>query len=137
MDKLASVKPYVIAKEERPVSAGEHLQSTAQLNTFKQFTMCINCMLCYAACPQTELNPGFVGPAALALAHRYNLDTRDDGRDERQEIAASNDGVWDCTFVGACSQVCPKSVDPAAAIQQTKISSTIDWYKKLLRPWGK
>ena len=137
MDKLASVKPYVIAKEERPVSAGEHLQSTAQLNTFKQFTMCINCMLCYAACPQTELNPGFVGPAALALAHRYNLDTRDDGRDERQEIAASNDGVWDCTFVGACSQVCPKSVDPAAAIQQTKISSTIDWYKKLLLPWGK
>ena len=137
MDKLASVKPYIIAEEERPVSAGEHLQSTAQLNTFKQYTMCINCMLCYAACPQTELNPEFVGPAALALAHRYNLDPRDAGRDQRQEIAASNDGVWDCTFVGACSQVCPKAVDPAAAIQQIKISSTIDWYKQLLPPWGK
>jgi len=136
MDKLASVKPYVIAKEERPASAGEHLQTPAQLNTFKQYTMCINCMLCYAACPQISLTPDFIGPAALALAHRYNLDTRDAGREERQEIVASNEGVWDCTFVGACSQVCPKSVDPAAAIQQTKIASSLDWYKALL-PWGR
>jgi fumarate reductase iron-sulfur subunit len=135
MDKLTSVKPYIIAEEDRPVSAGEHLQSPADLDTFKQYTMCINCMLCYAACPQMGLTPDFVGPAALALAHRYNLDTRDAGREERQEIAASNEGVWDCTFVGACSQVCPKAVDPAAAIQQTKIASTVDWYKALL-PWG-
>ena len=136
MAKLVSVKPYVIAKEERPVGDGEHLQSPAALQIFKQYSMCINCMLCYAACPQYALSPDFVGPAALALAHRYNLDPRDAGRDQRQEIAASNEGVWDCTFVGACSQVCPKSVDPAAAIQQTKIASTLDWYMALLPPWG-
>ncbi len=99
--------------------------------------MCINCVLCYAACPQYGLGPDFVGPAALALAHRYNLDSRDAGRNERQEVAASNEGIWECTLVGACSQVCPKGVDPAAAIQQTKIASTIDWYKELLPPWGK
>jgi fumarate reductase iron-sulfur subunit len=137
MEKLGSVKPYLIAKEERSLSAGEHLQSPAQLEAFKSYTMCINCVLCYAACPQYGLGPDFVGPAALALAHRYNLDSRDAGRDERQEVAASNEGIWECTFVGACSQVCPKSVDPAAAIQQTKIASTIDWYKELLPPWGK
>ncbi len=137
MEKLESVKPYVIPKQERAVDDGPHLQTPAQLNAFKQYTMCINCLLCYAACPQYGLTPNFVGPAALALAHRYNLDTRDAGREQRQEIAASNEGVWDCTFVGECSQVCPKSVDPAAAIQQTKIASTIDWYKALLNPWGK
>ena len=137
MEKLTSVKPYMMAKEDRPISAGEHLQNPVELERYKQYTMCINCMLCYAACPQISLNPEFVGPAALALAHRYNLDTRDDGREQRQEIAASEAGVWDCTFVGACSQVCPKHVDPAAAIQQTKIASTIDWYKALLPPWGK
>ena len=137
MEKLDSVKPYVIPKQERAVDEGPHLQTPAQLNVFKQYTMCINCLLCYAACPQYGLTPDFVGPAALALAHRYNLDTRDAGREQRQEIAASNEGVWDCTFVGECSQVCPKSVDPAAAIQQTKIASTIDWYKALLNPWGK
>jgi len=137
MDKLESVKPYVIPKENRAVDAGEHLQTPLQLLAFKQYTMCINCMLCYAACPQYALTPEFVGPAALALAHRYNLDSRDAGREQRQEVAASNAGVWDCTFVGACSQVCPKSVDPAAAIQQTKIASTVDWYKALLTPWRK
>jgi len=137
MEKLESVKPYVIPKQERAVDEGPHMQTPAQLNVFKQYTMCINCMLCYAACPQYGLTPEFVGPAALALAHRYNLDTRDAGREQRQEIAASNEGVWDCTFVGECSQACPKSVDPAAAIQQTKIASTIDWYKALLKPWGK
>ena len=79
----------------------------------------------------------FIGPAALALAHRYNLDSRDAGRNQRQEVAASNEGVWDCTFVGACSQVCPKHVDPAAAIQQTKISSSIDWFQDFLMPWRK
>ncbi|MHA1554744.1 MAG: succinate dehydrogenase/fumarate reductase iron-sulfur subunit [Alphaproteobacteria bacterium] len=137
MDRLASVKPYMVAAEPKPVSAGEHLQTPAQLKIYKQYTMCINCMLCYAACPQVALTPDFVGPAALALAHRYNLDSRDAGRAQRQEVAASNDGVWDCTFVGACSQVCPKSVDPAAAIQQTKIASTLDWYKALLPQRGK
>ena len=31
MDKLASVKPYLIAKEERALSEGEYLQTPAQL----------------------------------------------------------------------------------------------------------
>ncbi|MDH3920387.1 MAG: 2Fe-2S iron-sulfur cluster-binding protein, partial [Rhodospirillales bacterium] len=69
MEKLESVKPYVIPKQERAVDEGPHLQTPAQLNTFKQYTMCINCLLCYAACPQYGLTPDFVGPAALALAH--------------------------------------------------------------------
>ncbi len=137
MAKLASVKPYIIAAGDRPLGDGETLQTPAQLERYKQFAMCIDCMLCCAACPQYGLNPEFVGPAALALAHRYNLDPRDDGRDERAQIAASNEGIWECTLVGACSQVCPKSVDPAAAIQQIKVASTIDWFKAMLTPWTK
>jgi fumarate reductase iron-sulfur subunit len=101
---------------------------------FKQYTLCINCLLCYAACPQCGLNEDFVGPAALALAHRYNLDSRDNGNDQRADVVASNEGIWECTFVGACSEVCPKQVDPAAAIQQTKISASLDWFKARLLP---
>ncbi|HIN26987.1 MAG TPA: fumarate reductase iron-sulfur subunit, partial [Candidatus Marinimicrobia bacterium] len=41
------------------------------------------------------------------------------------------------TFVGECSAVCPKDVDPAAAIQRAKVSSTVDWFKDVLIPWGK
>ena len=135
--KLASVKPYLIPKSDQPVSAGEFKQTPAELKKFKQYTLCINCMLCYAACPQYGLVPEFVGPAAIALAHRYNQDSRDGGRDQRQEVVASDEGVWECSFVGACSEVCPKHVDPAGALQQVKVASTIDWYKEHLMPWVK
>ncbi|MGB0128626.1 MAG: succinate dehydrogenase/fumarate reductase iron-sulfur subunit [Rhodocyclaceae bacterium] len=135
--KLARVKPFLIPKEDKPVSAGEFRQTPAQLKAYKQYTLCINCMLCYAACPEYGLQDDFIGPAAIALAHRYNLDSRDGGRDERQEVVASDEGVWECSFVGACSEVCPKHVDPAGALQQVKIASTIDWYKEHLMPWVK
>lgn len=52
-------------------------------------------------------------------------------------MVASNEGIWECSFVGACSEVCPEHVDPAAAIQQTKIASTIDYFKDLLLPGRK
>jgi succinate dehydrogenase/fumarate reductase iron-sulfur protein len=133
MDKLASVKPFLIPREEKTVDDGEFVQTPAQLDRFKNFTLCINCTLCYAACPQYAHNETFVGPAALALAHRYNLDSRDVGRSARADVVASNDGIWECSFVGACSEVCPHGVDPAAAIQQTKIASTADYFTNLLR----
>jgi fumarate reductase iron-sulfur subunit len=49
-------------------------------------------------------------------------------------VVASNPGIWECSFVGACSEVCPHDVDPAGAIQQTKIASTIDYFKDMLTP---
>ena len=49
---------------------------------------------------------------------------------------ASHDGIWQCTFIGECSAVCPKHVDPAGAIQQAKLESTIDWFKEVLWPFG-
>src|SRR5467141_2414509 len=71
LDKLKSVQPWIVRKEEEPVSGGADLQRQAQLARFKDFTMCINCMLCYAACPVVGLEPHFLGPAAIALAQRY------------------------------------------------------------------
>ncbi len=137
MNKLKAVKPWVMRQREKPVTEGEHLQSPAQLKTFKQFSMCINCMLCYAACPVYGLEPEFIGPAAIALAHRYNIDSRDEGWEERKPIVASSEGIWECTYIGECSVVCPKEVDPAAAIQRTKVATTTDWVKSILLPWGR
>ena len=67
MAKLKDVQPWIIRDQEKPVSEGEYLQSPAELATYKQFSMCINCMLCYAACPVYGLDPSFIGPAAIAL----------------------------------------------------------------------
>lgn len=131
--KLAHVKPYLLPKDGEPAAA--HRQTPAQLKRYKQYTLCINCMLCYAACPQYGLVPRFLGPAAIALAHRYNMDSRDGGREARQDVIATDEGVWECSFVGACSEVCPKHVDPAGALQQVKIASTLDWFREHLMPW--
>jgi fumarate reductase iron-sulfur subunit len=136
MSKLESVKPWLIRKEERPISDGEYLQTPEQLDLYKQFSMCINCVLCYAACPVVGLDPGFIGPAAIALAQRYNMDSRDQGAQERMDVLAQHEGIWGCTFVGDCTKACPKKVDPAGAIQQYKLTATLDRLKALLMPWG-
>ncbi len=136
MQKLVGVKPWIIRKEEKPISEGEYAQTPEQLDAYKQFSMCINCMLCYAACPVYGLDPLFAGPAAIALAQRYNLDSRDQGAAERMEILSQHEGIWGCTFVGECTKVCPKNVDPAGAIQQYKLTATKEWFKSLLMPWG-
>ena len=137
LDKLTEVKAWLVPKEEKPVSEGEHLQTPAELAKYKDFSMCINCMLCYSACPVFGHHEEFLGPAVIALAQRYNLDSRDGGADERAEAIFSHEGIWECTFVGDCSRVCPKNVDPAGAIQQAKVTATKDFYRSVLVPWGK
>ncbi|MBI3286548.1 MAG: succinate dehydrogenase/fumarate reductase iron-sulfur subunit [Chloroflexi bacterium] len=136
MEKLGRIRPWIIRGDEQPLSEGEYRQTPAQLATYKQFSMCINCMLCYSACPVYGLEPGFLGPAAIALAQRYNLDSRDQGSGQRALILTSQHGIWDCTLVGECTSVCPAQVDPAGAIQQAKLASTLDWYFSVLLPWG-
>jgi fumarate reductase iron-sulfur subunit len=137
VDKLKSVKPGIIRDEERPLSEGEYLQTPDELAAYKQYSMCINCLLCYSACPIHRLDPDFVGPAAIALAQRYNLDSRDQGADARMAELSRHEGIWACTFVGECSVVCPKGVDPAGAIQRYKLAATGDWFASLLLPWSK
>jgi fumarate reductase iron-sulfur subunit len=136
LNKLGAVQPWLIRDEEQPVSAGEYLQTPAELDEYKQFSMCINCMLCYSACPVYGLDSNFLGPAAIALAQRYNLDSRDDGAHRRLTVLSQPEGVWGCTFVGECSRACPKGVDPAGAIQRYKLTAAMAAVKAFLMPWG-
>ena len=134
--KLERIKPYIVPKEPRTLAQGEYLQTPAQLEQFLQFSSCINCMLCYAACPQYGLDPHFIGPGVLALLHRYNADSRDGARPERMELVHAEEGVWSCTAVGYCSEVCPKHVDPANAVNQNKTASAMDYFLRFVLPRG-
>jgi len=137
MVKLKQVKPWIIRQlGDQPLGAGPFRQTPNQVEQYRQFSQCINCMCCYAACPVYAMEPEFLGPAAIALARRYELDSRDEGHAERSPVILSSDGIWDCTFVGECSAACPKGVDPAKAIQQTKFDSTNEWLMGTLLPWG-
>lgn len=134
--KLPAVKPWVVRDAEKPLAEGEYRQTPAQLDEYKRYSMCINCLLCYAACPVYALDPKFLGPAAIALAQRYNLDSRDQGSGERLEVLSEHEGIWGCTLVGDCSRVCPKDVDPAGAIQRYKLTAALDSLKSFFLPWG-
>ena len=136
MQKLVRVKPWIVRAVEKTVEEGEYLQTPDELDEYKQFSMCINCMLCYSACPIYGLDPLFMGPAAIALAQRYNLDSRDEGSGERMEILSEHEGIWGCTFVGECTRVCPKHVDPAGAIQRYKFSAALESVKTFFLPRG-
>ena len=135
MSKLKAVKPWIVREVEAPIGGGALRQTQAQLDQYHQFSQCINCLLCYAACPVYAMEPLFLGPAAIALARRYDLDPRDEGKAERLPIVASAEGIWECTFVGECSAACPKGVEPAKAIQQSKFDMTNDWVMKITMPW--
>jgi len=130
--KLESIKPYLIPKESRRLDQGEYLQAPHELEQYEQFSSCINCALCYAACPQYGLDSNFTGPGVLALLHRYNADSRDGGRDERMQLVNSEAGVWSCTAVGYCSEVCPKAVDPANAVNLNKVNSAKDYFLRFV-----
>jgi fumarate reductase iron-sulfur subunit len=134
--KLKSVTPWIVRRQEKPLAEGEYRQTPAQLARYKPFSMCINCMLCHAACPVVGHEKDFLGPAVLALAQRYNLDSRDEGAEQRRDAMFRHDGIWGCTFVGECTVVCPKKVDPAGAIQQAKVEATLDWFRSVLLPRG-
>lgn len=135
MEKLKRVKPWLITDQVRPISEREYLQTPEEKAEYQQYSMCINCMLCYSACPVVGLEPEFVGPAAIALAQRYNYDSRDEGQDQRNNILMQDDGIYSCTLVGECSVVCPKAVDPAGAIQRYKVTAATEWWKSVLMPW--
>jgi fumarate reductase iron-sulfur subunit len=92
-------------------------QTPAQLEAYRTLSECINCLLCYAACPVFDVAPDFVGPAALALARRWDLDSRDAGSEQRFDIVVEDEnGIWPCTQDGSCTRVCPKGLDPKKAI---------------------
>lgn len=131
--KIEGIYPYIMPRAPKSVAQGTYLQTPAQMAKYESFSDCINCMLCYAACPQFGANPDFIGPGAMALLQRYNGDSRDGGQQQRLDLIHGEDGVWSCTAVGICSEVCPKQVDPANAVNQNKTNSAFDFFLRFLR----
>ncbi len=131
-EKMRSVNPYIERLKKKALEDGEYEQTPAQLEKLKQTSQCIKCMLCYSACPVYGQDKNFIGPAAGALAYRYNADNRDESKKKRLDAVIGEKGVWNCSFVGECSAVCPKRVDPALALQRLKLSGSLRLGQKLI-----
>ena len=128
IEKHAAIKPFIIYpnSKEADEPTGEFIQSAEEREAFSQFTYCIKCGLCLAACPTVATDPYFLGPQALAQAYRYTADNRDCGLRERLVAIDTFHGPYQCHMAGACSQACPKGVDPAFGIQLLKRALVLD-----------
>ena len=116
----SEIKPYVIRADVNVRENTEFEQSPKEVNSYLVFSGCIDCGLCFSACPTNATDAIFLGPQALAQSYRFLADSRDDAYVERMEIIDQPHSIWNCHFAGTCSAVCPKGVDPAFAIQQLK-----------------
>ncbi len=116
--KYRSVKPYLINDEA--VEGKERRQSQEERMAFDDTTNCILCAACYSACPVLGEKPGFVGPAAIAQAFRFNADSRDRGMAERLELLDNKTGVWPCQTHYKCTEACPRSILITRRIWETK-----------------
>jgi succinate dehydrogenase / fumarate reductase iron-sulfur subunit len=88
---------------------------------------CIQCGACVSDCLAMEVDPGFIGPAALAKAYRFVGDPRDDEPFERlNDLAQDPQGIFDCTHCFKCVQACPKDVNPMGQIMRLRRIATAD-----------
>jgi succinate dehydrogenase / fumarate reductase, iron-sulfur subunit len=120
--------PHLIRpdRDEQEAPTGEYWQSPHELDEYLQFSYCIKCGCCMAACPTVATDHVYGGPMPLAQAHRYDADSRDGGFTARRDVLSGPRGPWSCHYAGECSRVCPKGVDPARAIQLMKRQLVLD-----------
>ncbi len=132
-EKHKAVKPYIIRDDlsyEEPV---ELIQTPKELKEYYVFTLCIKCGACYSVCPAAATRDDYLGPAALTAAYRFCADSRDRGSEERLEIVSADGALWRCHSAMECSEVCPKKVEPAKAIQLLRRKAAFNAIRKLFR----
>ena len=117
--KIQRVTPWLINKQ--PIPEREYLVSHESMVDVTQTAACIQCGACVSDCLAMEVDPGFIGPAALAKAYRFVGDPRDDQQRERLiDLAQDPQGIFDCTHCFKCVDACPKGVNPMGQIMRLR-----------------
>jgi succinate dehydrogenase iron-sulfur subunit len=117
--KIQRVTPWLVNKE--PIPEREYIAPHESMVDITQSMACIQCGACVSSCLSLEIDPLFVGPAALAKAYRFVGDPRDAQQYERlKDLAEDPHGMYDCTHCFSCIEACPKGVAPMNQIMRLR-----------------
>src|SRR3954465_8216511 len=124
--KVQRVVPWLLPEGDPP--AREYVVEPESMIDITQSMACIHCGAGVSACPSMEVDPEFIGPAALAKAYRFVGDPRDAHTEDRLlDLAEDRHGIYDCTHCFACIEVCPKDVAPMSQIMRLRRRATNDY----------
>jgi succinate dehydrogenase / fumarate reductase, iron-sulfur subunit len=124
--KIQRVTPWLINKE--PVPEREYIVPHDNMVDVTQTMACIQCGACVSDCLSMEVDPLFVGPAALAKAYRFVGDPRDaEPRERLKDLSEDEHGIYDCTHCFNCIDACPKGVDPMSQIMRLRRKAGSDF----------
>src|SRR3954467_1385671 len=124
--KVQRVVPWLLP--DGPPPEREYIVPAEAMIDVTQSMACIHCGVCVSACLSLEVDPDFVGPAALAKAYRFVGDPRDGATEARlKDLSEDPHGIYDCTHCFACIEVCPKDVAPMSQIMRLRRRATGDY----------
>ncbi len=118
--QYASIEPWMKTDSATPPDR-ERLQSKEDREKLDGLYECILCACCSTSCPSYWWNSDrYLGPAALLNAYRWIVDSRDEAAGERLDDLEDPFKLYRCHTIMNCAKVCPKSLNPAQAIAETK-----------------
>jgi succinate dehydrogenase / fumarate reductase iron-sulfur subunit len=118
--QYSSIQPWL--KTVTPAPSGrERMQSPEDRAKLDGLYECILCFCCSTGCPSYWWNSDrFLGPAVLLQAYRWLADSRDEATGERLDQLEDPFRLYRCHTIMNCTNVCPKGLNPAKAIAETK-----------------
>src|SRR5436190_12810856 len=117
--KIRRVMPWLLPEGKPPER--EYVVPPESMIDITQSMACIQCGACVSSCLSMEVDPDFIGPAALAKAYRFVGDPRDaDTKARLYDLAQDPHGIYDCTHCFSCIDACPKDVAPMDQIMRLR-----------------
>jgi succinate dehydrogenase / fumarate reductase, iron-sulfur subunit len=113
------IEPWL--QTDQPPPDRERRQSPEERAQLDGQWECILCFCCSTSCPSYWWNPDrYLGPAILLQSYRWLTDSRDQRTGERLDRLDDPFRLYRCHTIMNCTRTCPKGLNPARAISNTK-----------------